>query len=79
MRVLIFGCAKNGVEITQTSPKRRKIGIAATKVAMKSLLDKAKITDNDTVMFSSSMDFPKEYTSDKKVLALVSKLQSVRA
>ena len=77
MRVLHFDCKKNGVEITtRKGDKYISLGIAKNIAAMKKLVEKIKIDDNkDLCMFSSSMDFPKEYTKNKEVLKLVEKLR----
>ena len=77
MRVLHFNCKKNGVQIsTRKGDKFVSLGIAKNIAAMKKLVEKINLNDNkDLCMFSSSMDFPKEYTKNKEVLKLVEKLQ----
>jgi len=71
-RILHFGCESKGVEI---STGGRKLGTAGNLKQMQKLVNKIKLTDADVCMFSSSMDFPEEYTSNKSVLALVKKLR----
>ena len=47
------------------------VGVAKNKQQFADLLIKHKITPDDIVMCSSSLDFPEEYTSDPDILALV--------
>lgn len=74
-RTLIFSAKKHGVAIFGRG--HVLLGTAKTFNGMKRLARKIKLCDADIVMFSSSMDFPKEYTKDKTVLRLVKKLQTV--
>jgi hypothetical protein len=72
-RVVIFGVVSDGITLHAS---RKRIGKAKNKKEMAKLL--SHINDNDVVMFSSSMDFPREYTTNKTVLALVEKMHAVR-
>ena len=55
---------------------RKSIGIARTSAQMLKILERADYDESkDIVLASSSLDFPKEYTSDKKTLALVDKIR----
>lgn len=76
MRTIIFGVTKNAVEVTVN---RRRRGSATSIAEMRPLLASLKITENDVVMFSSSMDFPNEYTKNRRVLALVRRMQRTRS
>lgn len=85
MRTLIFHCDPDGVSISgrtvigQKAYPRKNLGKARTIKGMKRLMDRIKLCDDtDIVMFSSSMDFPDEYTNRKDVLKLVRKLQTGR-
>jgi hypothetical protein len=75
MRTFIFGVCRDGIEIRRGE---RRIGVAGTCKAMRALAEKLNFTDDDIVMFSSSMDFPGECTKNKRVLVLVEKLAGVR-
>lgn len=75
MRTIIFGVTKNAVTVHVNT---KAYGKAGTRPKMRLLLEKLNLTDSDVVMFSSSMDFPHEYTSDRNVLALVKRFQQMR-
>lgn len=76
MRILHFDCHKDCVEISTRKGNRYvSLGKAGSIQQMKKLVERIKLSDDtDICMFSSSMDFPKEYTSNKRVLALVERL-----
>jgi len=44
---------------------------------LNALWQKLKVTDDDIVMFSSSMDFPEDSTSNKAVLRMVQTVNGV--
>lgn len=85
MRTIIFHCDSDGVSISgrtvtdKKTSKRKHLGKARTIAGMRKLFKRINLNDDtDIVMFSSSMDFPDEYTKDKDVLKLVKKLQGDR-
>lgn len=81
MKTIIIGCESDHVSIRSRDVKTGKVSTRKAKDAdgIKSAFRKLGIDeDRDVVMFSSSMDFPKEYTSDKKILGLVYKLQGLQ-
>lgn len=77
-RILIFGCNKSYVDIqTRRGKKFITLGRAKNRMEMSALLQRV-MRDEDVVMYSSSMDFPKDYTSDEQILSVVRALQSKR-
>lgn len=79
MRTIIIGCESDHLSIRVRNVSTGKVinRKVSSSEQMIALWDKLKLTEGkDVVMFSSSMDFPKEYTSDKKILNLVKKLQT---
>jgi hypothetical protein len=77
MRTVIFGCEEDHISIRVNNNGNISRFRAVDMEQIKSVFNKLKIKqEKDVVMFSSSMDFPKEYTKSKKLLKLVEELQS---
>lgn len=79
MRTIIFGCESDHVSIRIRSGKHEITGRVRTIESVKRFAKYHRFNnERDAVMFSSSMNFPREYTKDKKILALVEELQKGR-
>lgn len=81
IRILFFDCSAKGVSIetkvySKTGFKYKTLGIAKNLDEMKKLVKDINLQDDsDVCLFSSSMDFPKEHTSDKDIIAICEKLR----
>ena len=67
---LYLSCKSNGIECTygpMSGSGKQVIETVRTVTELKKFIRGKRI---DVILCSSSMDFPKEYTKDKKVIAL---------
>lgn len=76
MKTIIFGCEENHISIRimdmESGNVKNKKATTAEQICKILNSEPEKI-----VMFSSSMDFPEEYTSSKKMLNLIGRLQGI--
>jgi hypothetical protein len=73
-RVFTLDVVSKGIQLKLQG---KVLGCAKTAKGLVRLVTANKIDENrDAIMCSSSLDFPKEYTSDKGVIALARKIRS---
>jgi len=74
LRIIHLGVTSKGIEVKLEG---KLLGHCKTIKKLKQIWDKYHFQENesDIVMCSSSMDFPKEYTKDKRVIELARKIR----
>lgn len=78
MIVIIIGCESHNLYVSDPESKHHNFtSMAGFRKIMREIVVKYNIKGEDDLMImcSSSMDFPEEYTSNKRLLNLVKKLR----